>query len=305
MVLACLIRQLCKLAATAENKEETSRLTNGEEQLIYKSPYPEKQLITFAVGCGRSGTHFIARLMEHDSRIVSYHLDTIGDTIADSFLTYCEWNNIPVDKEGFFHKRKCLIDNAALSGKVYFEANPYLSFSVVSIFQRFRAKFIYMVRRPEDTVNSHYVKGWYEETPIKADVKLNLGFQYGMKKANHFFGRIVPHGQEFLRWKKLTRIGKIAWMWNTINLEIVRQLKELPKEHYIMVKLEELDYDYYLKVHSFVGGRSPLTEQEFEKIRKAKPGRGLKKLSHTTWSEQERQEVLSETKRARKILGYL
>jgi hypothetical protein len=258
----------------------------------------------FAVGCSRSGTHFVARLFASDPQVESYHMDDIGAAVGDSFLQFCAWNKLPVDLEGFFQKRQSSIGKTTMMGRVYFEANPYLSLSIVPLFERFGARFVYMVRTPEDTVNSHYVKGWYKETPVKSNLELSLGYQYEFKYAHHFFGRFVPHGEQFLRWLSLTRIGKIAWMWNRVNLEILRQLENLPADQCLSLRLEELDYGKYLGLCSFIDASSHLSEMDFQEIRHARPGKGPSRRTTRDWSELEREEFLFETKEARDLLGY-
>jgi hypothetical protein len=258
----------------------------------------------FALGTGRSGTHFMARLMQEDPVIDSYHLDTLNQQIADSFVCYCAWNNLPVDLEGFLASRQHLVDKAVKAGKLYFESNPYLALSATVLFERLHSRFIFIVRKPEDVVNSHYIKGWYQQQPVQADPDLSLGFQYSMDRPNHFFGRITPRGEAFERWCNLTQIGKIAWMWNTINMEILRQLEYLPQQQYRIVRLQELDYACYRDLHEFTGGLVPMSEQRFEEIRQARPGKGPKHRTADTWTTQEWEEFLQETAQARAIFGF-
>lgn len=284
------------------HRDETQKLETRRE--AFYEPFSSPPPPVFAVGTGRCGTHFLARLLERDPRIVAYHTDNIRKSVGDSFLRYCLWNNLPVDMEGFFSQRQHLIDTATDAGKVYFESNAFLSSVIVDLFKRFQAKFVYMIRQPEDVVNSHYVKGWYQTTPVKAKQELSLGFQYDLQEPQHFFSRIVPHGEEFLRWQKLTRIGKISWMWNTINVMILHQLDQLPKDQYLMARLEDVDYIRYCHIHQFVGGVSPISSEKFDSIRKARPGKGPRQRRSETWSEQERQEFLAQTQEARALLHY-
>lgn len=265
----------------------------------------EERVPVFVVGCGRSGTHFISDLMKNNPRIASFHLDDVGSVVADSFVEYCLWNDLPVDMEGFLLSRKNLIDSAGDEGRIYFEANPYLALSVIPLFERFQAKFIFIARKPEDTVNSHFIKGWYQDIPIISDADLAVGFQYDLKKPNHFFGRIVPRGKEYLRWIELTQIGRIAWMWNMINAKIVEQLDLLPDKLFLKVKLEELNYDQYLKINDFVGDFPPISEKEFARLRVRRPGKGPSHRTVSSWTQQETREFLEETKKARSLLGYV
>lgn len=298
------IKQLKRLVGAGSKKDMDAKpFFSGKVGPQALSSSTERKPV-FAVGCGRSGTHFVARLLSRDSQIESYHMDNIGAPVGDSFLQYCAWNRLPVDLEGFFHKRESLINEARTMGRTYVEANPYLSFSIKPLFHRFRSRFLFVIRRPEATVNSHYVKGWYENPLVRSDLRLSLGFQYDLKGPHHFFGRFVPHGREFARWQRLTQIGKIAWMWNAFNLKIYHQLEQLPDEQHVVVKLEELDYARYLRVCSFVGSSSPVSEEDFDQLRRARPGQGLTHRTPDTWSEQERQEFELETKQAREMLGY-
>lgn len=254
----------------------------------------------FSVGTGRCGTHFLQKLMEYDPSIVSYHMPFLE---LDSFFRYCHWNNIQVDIEPFFAAHQGLIDQALEEGRIYFEANPYLDWCIIDFFRRFRAKFIFLARNPKDVVNSHFVKGWYKNKLIRSRIDVPVGFQPDMR-VNHFFGRIVPNGEEYIRWDKLTRIGKISWMWNRVNQTIIDQLKEIPHGNSISMKIEDLSYENYLKLHAFTGGITPVSEKRFEQIRKERPGKGRGYKSPDSWSKKELEEFERETTFARKYFVY-
>jgi len=254
----------------------------------------------FAVGTGRCGTHFLRDLMEKDPGIAAYHHRSID---SDAFARYCAWNRLPVDMSPFYDARRAWIDEVRSSGLLYFESEPYLSLSIVPLYERFGARFVFVVRRPEDVVNSLFVKGWYAEEFYKADADLAPGYAPGLR-GNHVFGRIVPNGEEFRRWSRLTRVGKLAWMWNALNVRTLEQLREIPEEQSVTVKLEELGYDCYRRLHAFVGGRQPMSEQEFDRIRNSKPGKGRNHRTADVWSERERREFEAETEEGRRLLGY-
>ena len=73
------------------------------------------------------------------------------------------------------------------------------------------------------------------------------------------------------------RIGKISWMWNAINTEIIKQLSSIPAENYRLVKLEEIDYRIYIKLHMFIGGRQAMSKNKFYTIINNKPAKGPSK----------------------------
>ncbi len=254
----------------------------------------------FAIGTGRSGTHFLQEIMGHDPAIASYHLP---DPDNDSFVEYCAWNNLPVDIGGFLQTRRDWIAGAAEQSRIYFESNPYMSFSVEPLFHQLNAKFFHMVRNPAAVVNSHFVKGWYEKPLAYDNPQLALGAQPGTA-FNHFLGRLTPRGEEFERWQRLTRIGKIAWMWNAVQMRVLSETRQLPPEHVFSCKLEDVEYRKYVEMHKFVGGQSPLDEPAFLKITQSRPGKAANHRNAASWSEKEREEFLEETKDAVRALEY-
>jgi len=257
---------------------------------------------TFLVGVGRSGTHFFHELMRRDPSIASFHLDTRRTTIADSFVQYCLWNELPVDPGAFLADRLQVIGDAASEGRVYFEANPYLALSVRMLNEHAGAKFMLLTRDPRKVVDSHVRKGWYRSVPFVSAPDKATGFQPFLQ-ANHAFGRLAPRGTEFLRWKELTQIGRISWYWNALNLRILEQFDALPAERRMIVAVEGVDYRAYRMYHSWIGGTHPLTQRRFSSIRTARPGKGLKRGPCSSWSDQEQREFLAETQPAREALS--
>jgi hypothetical protein len=254
----------------------------------------------FVVGSGRCGTHFLKALMENDPGIHALHFPFPE---ADSFMHYCLWNGLPVDREPFFMERRRLIRGARARGQNYFEANAYLSLAVRGIADGLRARIVHLVRDPEDCVNSNYVKGWYLEKYRRANHSLAPGLPPEMR-INHSFGRILPKGDRFERWKQMTRIGKIAWMWNTINLEIAAAAEEVPSASFRLVKVEEIDYPAYLDLNALAGGKRPMSEKAFRSIVNDRPGRGRRRRCASAWKRREREEFERETAPAASILGY-
>lgn len=255
--------------------------------------------VTFAIGCGRSGTHFLQRVMEEDPGIASYH---IVNADADSFEQYCRWNGLSVDSGGFLKERVARVERAAEKGQIYFESNPYLGLSLRELSDEFQARFIYLVRNPEKVINSHYVKGWYADSIERQDHRLPIGLQSTMT-TNRSFGRLIPYGESYERWAELTRIGKIAWTWNAVQLKILEQLSQFPPESTLRVRTEEIDYSKYRELHAFVGGTGPISESLFERIRGIRPGKGPEHRSVESWNAVERSEFLEETRPARDLLG--
>lgn len=253
----------------------------------------------FAVGTGRCGTHLLQELMGLHPGIDAHH---IQNPDADSFYRYCAWNEFDVDQGGFLEARRHWIEAASKSGRVYFESNPYLSFHINTLYQAFGARFVFIVRNPEDVVRSHVVKGWYDRELVVYEKEKALGYQYGMQ-ANHFFGRIVPRGTEYEHWHALSRIGRLSWMWNRVNLSVHHQLSEIPEENCFFVKIEDLDFSQFQALEAFIAGKSKVCEKKFSDTFHKKPGKG-KKQTIQSWTDQEQAEFEQETQKGKEVFNY-
>lgn len=282
--------------------KKLSFLQKTQEQVLRPVIPVDQQFPTFVVGCGRSGTHFLSEVFRHDNGMLSFHLDDVAGEIADSFLFYCEWNDLPIDHIGFIEHRKQMIRYAGKEGKQYFEANPYLALSVLRLRQAFDAKFILLHRNPIDVVVSHINKDWYQNSIIRSSNDLATGYQYG-EKGNHFFGRMIPNGDEFDRWKTLSRVGKLAWMWNKTNQCVLSQFERIDDVHCQTVSVDVLDYVKFVELCNFVG-TSPIDENLYESTRTKRPGKRTKKFTHHTWNTREKQEFIAEIKPMCDVLGY-
>ena len=258
---------------------------------------------TFAVGTGRCGTHFLHAVLERDPTLASFHCDTRGAMLADSFMVYAQWNGLNVDHAGFVAQRRRWIAEARAEGRIYVESNPYLPLLSGILYRATQARFVFLIRRPEDVVNSEYVKGWYREAVIRSDPSLAVGIQPEMAP-HHLFFRIMPSGEDYERWRALTRIGRIAWWWNTVNLRCWEELRKLPEKALRRIKIEEFDYASYCDIHLFIGGATPLKHKEFDKIRARRPGRAPQHRTRADWSADEEREFLAETRTARELFGY-
>lgn len=272
----------------------------------FEKPFalPINHCPAFIVGTGRNGTHFFAKLLEQEPSLFSVHLDTINRPEADSLIPYTVWYKLPIDFLPFKEYRRRLILYASNQNKKYCESNPYLSLICDKLFEWFDAKIILLLRNPENVINSHYVKGWYQTIPPRSDFNVAPGFWPDLT-ANQFFGRLMPTGEEFTHWKNLTRIGKISWWWNTLNTEVLKLLDTIPENNYRVVKIESFDYNAYKNLCDFMNFKGTITKDKFEKIRHKRPGKGRSNKSSDTWSELERREYNEITEKLRKRLDYL
>ena len=265
------------------------------------SPWaPSMANVGFAVGTGRCGTKFLATVLAADPAIASHHE---RHAFSDTFHRFCTWYQIPVDDAGFIAAKRRAIE-ADLSARSYsFEASAFLALSLAALHEHLDAKIVLMVRSPEKVVASYLRKGWFENDPILDDPALPPTMQ-DVAMPHHFLGRTMPVGDEFVRWRQLTRVGKIAWFWGRLNAELLNQAKRLPREATRLQKLETLDFAAFCELRNFLGAPENVTKSKFEHVRKSRPNasRGAHTLLH--WTVRERHEFEAEVRYTAEALDY-
>lgn len=244
-----------------------------------------------ATGMGRSGTHFLATVMAQHTGVQSFHLDEVGNPVADSFQQYAKWYGLPVDQQPLIDARAYLIDAAHRAGNRYFESNPYLTLHLSDLHAALGMRCIVLFRDPLKVVESHFNKGWYSHVPPDTlSSGLVPGYDYALQNPNHFFGRFCPLDDEAREeWMQLTRVGKLAWMWHTVYTAILRQARELPDDAVVFARTESLDFSKFAQLAEIMGV-APIGEEAFETLREARPGRSTIRLK-PEWNEQERAEL--------------
>ena len=264
---------------------------------------PSKNLserVSFAIGTGRCGTKFMYRVMEKEPIVASVHE---RNPLNETFHRYCKWYDIKVDHEGFLHTKEKEIQADLAKFDFSFESSAYLSLSVEELYQRFNAKFILLIRTPHKMVNSYLRKGWYDKQIVRSDANLPLSYQES-ELFHHFLGRIVPSGEKFEHWQQMTQVGKLAWYWNALNARVLHQFEKIPSSHWRVDKLEELTYDRYLEITQFLGIKSKLKRQTYEKIADLRPNAFSNLPSISSWTETEIAEFETEVAPLAQKLGY-
>jgi hypothetical protein len=260
-----------------------------------KTAVPEfTDKVAFAIGTGRCGTHFLSQILAYEPDIAAAHE---RNRLNETFQRYCQWYNLPVDHGGFLHTKEQEI-RADLRHKSFsFEASAYLSCSVLELYERFGARFILMVRRPEAVVNSYWGKGWYETDPVYTDANKALGFNwYQESHPHHPFARLAPVGPERDSWMQLSRVGKLAWYWNALNTAVIAQFAQIPATHWQIARLEDFSFASYQEIMQFLGWPSTLSPDKFQQIAQKRPGKREQKYTIHQWSAEAQKEFEEQVK---------
>lgn len=241
--------------------------------------------VGFTIGTGRCGTLFLYQLMEKEPAVASSHERNPDN---EAFHRYCKWHRLAVDDEGFLATKEKEIQ-ADLQSRAYsFEASPYLSLSVKELHERFGAKFVLLIRRPDRVVTSFVHKGFYRRPYVVGNPALATGYQdQSPERVHTFFARIAPTGEFFERWNRMSSVGKVAWFWRAWNERTLELLEGLPMDSYRIVRIEDFDHAKYREVASFLGYEPQVTQAEFDALSESKPHAFWRKRNIDQWTAQE------------------
>jgi hypothetical protein len=267
----------------------------------YDSDHEFAGRVGFCVGTGRCGTTFLSALAGQEPEVAASHERL---RLAATFHMFCKWNGIPVDSEGFLLDREEAIRSDLVAHRFSFECSALLSHSLEELFERFRARFLLLVRNPADTVASFSARGWFVKPIARKDHNRIPSYREG-EEPRHFLGRNTPRGAEFERWTQLTQIGKLAWFWQARNRAILDQFRRLPAAHCRVERLEDLCLERYREVAEFLGWQSRIEATTFSQLAGARLNTGPNPpRSKATWTPLEVSEFETEVAELAQSLGY-
>src|SRR5260370_29614626 len=113
--------------------------------------------VGFWVGTGRYGTTFLAEVASYEPEVASFHERL---RLGATFHMFCKWHGFAIDSEGFLLDREDAVRRDLEGHRFSFECSALLSHSLPELFERFRARFLLLVRSPPQTVASFAVRGW-------------------------------------------------------------------------------------------------------------------------------------------------
>ena len=254
----------------------------------------------FAVGTGRCGTKFLSKVIDGERGVASCHE---RDPLLQTFHRYCTWYGLPVDEAGYLAEMRRYVEADLKTHTHSFEASAFLSLSVLPLHRHLGAKFVLLVRRPDEVVASYLSRDWYIHPVVQEDVSAPLGYQHS-RKFHHFMGRTIPCGDDFIRWNTLTRVGKLAWYWSTLNRRVLDQFAKLPAEARRVVKVEELDFPRYCELADFFGFETVHTPESFSVIVGRRPNAASKPKPPSQWNVREAAEFEAEVGPLAEEFGY-
>jgi hypothetical protein len=190
----------------------------------------------FVLSTGRCGTKWLTELLSRSNDVFVNHA-LQPELIRQSRRAYeLGPTNVDFLTEIVRAARDDLISAAHQRSRVYVETNNKITFFAFALKNAYpRSRFVHLYRHPADFVRSGMRRGWYSGH-------------------SHDVGRIVM--KESGQWERLSRVERIAWLWNETNSFIEVFLQELEPDRSIAVQSEQMfsDGKVTLEICRFVGG---------------------------------------------------
>ncbi len=252
---------------------------------------------------GRSGSRWLFNIFKSHNN--EFHGGVERDVIYESFYHFTSYNKIKVDQETFFLNLKNRIIDDWSQSKTSVICSPYYVFGLDNILKEIKPdKIILCLNDPIFTANSFYNKNFYQEEFYHSKKFDIIGLQPNYyNNLSHFFGRIVPKGNNFLEWNKLERFGKIGWYMNETMYSLYKSLKKVKKNIYIFNLLDcDQNYEFYLSLRQMFNIKKKLSKKNFLSLKhkfaatKFSNDLTFNNLDQSNWNNKDKTQFLEQTK---------
>ncbi len=213
----------------------------------------------FVLSTGRAGTALLTKILSVQEELIVEH-NPIPELTYHSGYAYKFHKDKPeLCKAMIDAARYEYIRNAFILDKIFVETNPRITFFAHQLAELYpKAKFIHLIRKPEDFIRSGLARNWYVEGRIRDE------------------GKIKPDNLE--EWQKWSQADKIAWLWQETNAFIEGFKDQLEEDRIITVRSEDLFQDPLVTNNIMKHlGLNPLKIKTIEKYLKKPVNRELKK----------------------------
>lgn len=196
--------------------------------------------IVFIVSTGRSGSKTIANMLNTEQS------ECLHDAFAHINVWSCDRLYKRRTDKDIIDRLKVLYSSANLYKKsIHGQSDQKLGGIIPFLNKIFpEAKFIWLLRGASSFINSAYPRGWF----------YNREFGYPENEDEFFIARSRPSKLHAAHrpngnllgcfskneWRTMTAFERNCWYWTYWNELIERDLKNLPSNKWIQIKLEEL-----------------------------------------------------------------
>lgn len=203
------------------NKEMKFKVIHHVDQETINRMY-EKYAPVFILSTGRSGSKFVAQLLDQANNVSASHEPR---PTLEYFSNYA-YHHQQQQEEDILTR---MIDAARMESildvfikdKIYVESNQCLTFFAPVIARLFRkSKFVHLVRHPGDFARSGVRKGWHKNDSIWES------------------GRVKMADED--RWAGMDQVERLSWLWSTTNSFLENFKQKIDQQRVDTFKFEDL-----------------------------------------------------------------
>ncbi len=245
--------------------------------------------LALSFSAGRSGSNWF-------SKIFNSHSNWIGtcERFADyeAFYRFVSYYKLPVNTLDFLELIELATKRDMAKYQNSFISSSYLSFGVKELTKKLNPNYIFFnIRDPILCVESLHRKGWYLYYEGKKEIKSPL---FDISDSQYrSFSRIVPKDEFLDKWLSLSRVGKIAWFWSTVNKAIKNDFDEIQNAQKYYIKLSDVDqnFDAYKNLVTKFNFENSMTEKDFYNVVNKASNKGHNdKYAYKNWNNSEKKE---------------
>jgi hypothetical protein len=205
-------------------------------QEILKKISPANICCYFITGTGRCGTMLVSRALSLGSNSECSHERSVTTSIMKEAYYSGDYLKL------FGEINKNIVPAVAksnLNGKIYGECSAHLYFLFEELYRRFgkRTRLGLLVRRPDEFVRSALARGFFNPEHPNALEHL----------------RPAPTSLIGRQWDIMEPYEKCLWYWDLVNAKVMSAFRNIPKEHWKVIRMEDLNAAYVLCLIDFFG----------------------------------------------------
>lgn len=192
----------------------------------------------FITGTGRCGTMLLARLFSQATDAICEHEQCFRH---QSMVACCADGDMTGYERDIQQTLLPRIEHHAQEGRLYGVSSGHCYLAVLRLHELLqdRARFVLMVRRPEEFVRSALARGFFDtDHPNTCEQTLP-----------------PPRDPIAARWNQASPLEKCLWYWQFVNGKTLAALEQLPTDRWRVLRMEDLNPSTVCDLRDFLGIR--------------------------------------------------
>jgi hypothetical protein len=190
----------------------------------------------FITGTGRCGTMLLARLLNESRSAACDHEKYFRHKSMIDHYECKDMSGFEDDIFNSFEPQRIRLRN---EGKRLGVSSGHLYFAIPRLWEIYesRARFILLVRRPDEFVRSAMARGFFDPSHP------------------NYCNQITPAPDEPIasRWMDISVIERNLWYWTMVNRFVLDAFGKIPRGFWRIIRIEELNSAAVLDVCGFLG----------------------------------------------------